>query len=175
MTFSAKPSGVLMPVPTAVPPRGSSATRGSVDSSRSMPSRTIAAYPPNSWPSITGVASIRCVRPDFTTSLNSSAFASRARARWSSAGTRSLVVASTAATWMLVGKVSLLDWLAFTWSLGCTSTPAFADSEASTSFMFMFELVPEPVWKTSIGKASWCWPPMISSAPRRRSPGPARR
>ena len=75
------------------------------------------------------------------------------------------MVASTAATWMLVGKVSLLDWLAFTWSLGCTSTPAFADSEASTSFMFMFELVPEPVWKTSIGKASWCWPPMISSAP----------
>ena len=83
----------------------------------------MAAYPPNSWPSITGVASIRCVRPDLTTSLNSSAFASRAVARWSSAGTRSRVVASTAATWIEVGKVSLLDWLALTWSLGWHSTP----------------------------------------------------
>ena len=47
--------------------------------------------------------------------------------------------------------MSLLDWLALTWSLGCTSTPACAASEASTSLMFMLELVPEPVWKTSIG------------------------
>ena len=31
--------------------------------------------------------------------------------------------------------------------------------------MFMLELVPEPVWKTSIGNSSWCAPPMISSAP----------
>ena len=71
------------------------------------------------------------------------------------------MVASTAATWIEVGNVSLLDWLALTWSLGWHSTSA---SEASTSFMFMLELVPEPVWKTSIGNASWCFPPMISSA-----------
>ena len=58
---------------------------------------------------------------------------------------------TVAATWIDVGKVSLLDWLALTWSLGCTSTPARAASEASTSFMFMFDDVPEPVWKTSIG------------------------
>ena len=32
---AAKPSGVLMPVPTAVPPSGSSRTRGSTASSRS--------------------------------------------------------------------------------------------------------------------------------------------
>ena len=31
---------------------------------------------------------------------------------------------ASAATWIEVGKVSLLDWLALTWSLGCTSTPA---------------------------------------------------
>ena len=37
MAFSAKPRGVLMPVPTAVPPSGTSATRGSADSTRSMP------------------------------------------------------------------------------------------------------------------------------------------
>ena len=35
MTRAAKPGGVLMPVPTAVPPSGSSRTRGSTDSSRS--------------------------------------------------------------------------------------------------------------------------------------------
>ena len=33
---AAKPGGVLMPVPTAVPPRGSSRTRGSTPSSRSI-------------------------------------------------------------------------------------------------------------------------------------------
>src|SRR5262245_6796436 len=39
----------------------------------------------------------------------------------------------------------------FTWSLGWTPSPA---SVAMTSFAFMFELVPEPVWKTSIGNWS---------------------
>ena len=37
MTAAAKPGGVLIPVPTAVPPRASSATRGRVASSRSIP------------------------------------------------------------------------------------------------------------------------------------------
>ena len=43
MTRGAKPSGVLMPVPTAVPPRGSSARRGRVASTRAMPWATWAA------------------------------------------------------------------------------------------------------------------------------------
>ena len=64
---------------------------------------------------------------------------------------------------MEVGKVSLLDWLALTWSLGWTRTPVRSASEASTSFMFMLLLVPEPVWYTSSGKWSWCAPWMISS------------
>ena len=42
-TAAAKPAGVLMPVPTAVPPRGSSRTRGSTASSRSTPYRIVAA------------------------------------------------------------------------------------------------------------------------------------
>ena len=71
------PAGVLMPVPTAVPPSGSSRTRGSTASSRSRASASVAAYPPSSWPSITGVASIRWVRPDFTSPENSSALARR--------------------------------------------------------------------------------------------------
>ena len=37
MTAAANPGGVLMPVPTAVPPSGSSASRGSEDCSRSIP------------------------------------------------------------------------------------------------------------------------------------------
>ncbi|CAM5388191.1 hypothetical protein SCALM49S_03767 [Streptomyces californicus] len=68
ITAAEKPGGVLMPVPTAVPPSGSSASRGREARSRSTPYATCAAYPPYSWPRVTGVASIRCVRPDFTTS-----------------------------------------------------------------------------------------------------------
>ena len=43
ITAAAKPGGVLMPVPTAVPPSGSSATRGRAAWMRSMPYRTCAA------------------------------------------------------------------------------------------------------------------------------------
>ncbi len=45
-------------------------------------------------------------------------------------------------------------------SFACTSSPA---SAAMTSFAFMFELVPEPVWKTSIGNWSSCSPAAIAS------------
>ncbi len=64
------------------------------------------------------------------------------------------MTASEAATWIAVGNVSLDDCEALTWSLGCTSTPARCAREAMTSLAFMFELVPEPVWKTSMGNAS---------------------
>ena len=104
------------------------------------------------------------MRPDFTTEANSSALASSTPARWSRAGTSCCTVAAVAATWIEVGKVSLDDWLAFTWSLGCTSTPARAASEASTSFMFMFDEVPEPVWNTSTGNCPRCSPSTISAA-----------
>ena len=60
---------------------------------------------------------------------------------------------------MALGKVSLDDWLAFTTSLGWHSTPARAVSEEITSFTFMLVLVPEPVWKTSIGNWS-SWSPL---------------
>ena len=45
-------------------------------------------------------------------------------------------------------------------SFAWTSSPA---SAAITSFAFMFELVPEPVWKTSIGNWSSCSPWAIAS------------
>ena len=68
---------------------------------------------------------------------------------------------STAATWMAEGKVSLEDCAAFTWSLGCTSTPCCWARVAMTSLTFMLVLVPEPVWKTSIGNWSSCSPSTI--------------
>src|SRR5262245_21192695 len=49
----------------------------------------------------------------------------------------------------------------FTSSLAWTSSPA---SVAITSFAFMFEEVPEPVWKTSIGNWSSSSPAAIRSA-----------
>ena len=46
-------------------------------------------------------------------------------------------------------------------SFACTPSPA---SAAITSFAFMFELVPEPVWKTSIGNWSSSSPSATRSA-----------
>ena len=47
-------------------------------SSRAISRSTRLAQPPISWPTVSGVASIRCVRPIFTTSANSLALASMA-------------------------------------------------------------------------------------------------
>ena len=163
MTRCGKPAGVLMPVPTAVPPSGTSAADGSARSTRAMPLRTWAAYPANSWPSVTGVASIRCVRPDLTTSANSSALRSSDCARWSRSGSSWLTVEAVAATWIDVGNTSLLDCDALTWSFGCTSRPSErVASVAMTSLVFMLLDVPEPVWKTSMGKCA-SWAPVATS------------
>jgi hypothetical protein len=75
------------------------------------------------------------------------------------------MTSSAAAMWMADGIESLLLWLMLTWSFACTGEPsALVASRAITSFAFMFELVPEPVWNTSIGKCSSCMPFAISSA-----------
>ena len=101
------------------------------------------------------MASIRCVRPDFTTAAHSTLLVSSDVARCSIAGIRLRTIASVAATWIDVGKTSLEDWEALTWSFGCTLRPSDSVARvASTSLVFMFELVPEPVWKTSIGKSA---------------------
>ena len=58
---------------------------------------------------------------------------------------------------MADGNTSFDDCDALTWSLGCTApaSPSFSEaSVASTSFMFMFDDVPEPVWNTSTGNCS---------------------
>src|SRR5829696_8198939 len=48
-----------------------------------------------------------------------------------------------------------------TWSLACAPSPARL---ASTSLAFMFEEVPEPVWKTSMGNWS-SWRPSATASP----------
>ena len=115
---------------------------------------------------MTGVASIRWVRPDLTTPANSSALAASASPRIVRAGVRSSTTASVIATCMAVGNVSLLDWLALTWSLGCTAASPSAAERATrlaiTSLAFMLELVPDPVWNTSMGKCS-SWRPSATS------------
>ncbi len=66
-----------------------------------------------------------------------------------------------------MGKTSLEDCEALTWSLGWTAPflPSFSDARvARTSLVFMFDEVPEPVWNTSIGKFSSHFPSATSSA-----------
>ena len=163
---------MLTPVPTAVPPSSSSPSRGSAECSRSIPRRTCVPYPWNSWPSVTGVASIRCVRPALTTLSNSVPLASSVDIRWASAGMRSCTTASVAATWIDDGNTSLDDWDALTSSFGCTVRPS-SQREASvamTSLAFMFDDVPEPVWNVSMGKWSRCRPSTISRAASTMAP-----
>src|SRR5665648_861021 len=62
-------------------------------------------------------------------------------------------------------NTSLDDCDAFTWSLGCTSRPRRRVARvAITSFAFMFDDVPDPVWYTSTGKCASCIPVATSSA-----------
>ena len=89
-------------------------------------------------------------------SLAPSESASRSRA-----GSRSLTTRSSAAKCTADGKTSFEDCPMFTSSFGCTPSPA---SVAITSLAFVFEDVPEPVWKTSIGNWSSSSPFAIRSA-----------
>ena len=104
-----------------------------------------------------GVASIRCVRPAFTTSACSALRRRRVAASAANAGSRSWATPSATATCTAVGKVSLLDWLALTTSLAWTSRPSARPARvATTSLTFMFVEVPLPVWNTSTGNWSAC-------------------
>ncbi len=90
---------------------------------------------------------MRWVRPDFTAPVHSFAFFSSETARCSRAGMSSPMSAPVTATCTEVGNTSLLDCEALTWSFGWTGEPSLCVARvASTSLMFMFELVPEPVW-----------------------------
>ena len=78
-----------------------------------------------------------------------------------------------AAMWIALGKTSLLDCEALTWSLGCTGSPSsWLASEAITSLAFMLLEVPEPVWKTSIGNSLSCSPAATAAAACSIADGP---
>src|SRR4051794_39628904 len=104
---------------------------------------------------------MRCVRPDLTTFWKRLPLRASERSSVFSAGSSWLVARSSAARWTALGNTSLEDWPMLTWSLACTPSPA---SVAMTSLAFMFDEVPEPVWKTSIGNWSSWRPCAISSA-----------
>ena len=109
---------------------------------------------------------MRWVRPLLTTSANSSALRDSDSSRCCRAGMRSRTIAPVAATWIADGKTSLDDCEALTWSLGCTGLPSASVARvAMTSLVFMLLDVPEPVWKTSIGKCSSQSP--CATSPRR--------
>src|SRR3954453_23884790 len=94
-------------------------------------------------------------------SSNSSALRSRLCASRSSDGSRSFTISSSAARCTADGNTSFELWPMLTSSFTCTPSPA---SVAITSFAFMFEDVPEPVWKTSIGNWSSSSPAAMRSA-----------
>src|SRR5919108_603541 len=78
---------------------------------------------------------------------------------------RTCAACCTAARWIADGNTSLDDCEALTWSLGWTGAPTRSEARlASTPLAFMFELVPEPVWKTSTGKCSSHLPSATSTA-----------
>ena len=87
------------------------------------------------------------------------AFLPSERSSVCSAGSSSFVVISSAARWTAEGKTSFDDWPKLTSSLACAP-----ERLAITSLAFMFDEVPEPVWKTSIGNWLSCLPATISSA-----------
>ena len=86
------------------------------------------------------------MRPDLTTFANALAFLANDFSSLASAGSVWLTATSSAARCTADGKTSFDDWPMFTWSLGWAP-----DSVAMTSLVFMFDDVPDPVWKTSIG------------------------
>ncbi|CCK02452.1 Binding-protein-dependent transport systems inner membrane component [Cronobacter sakazakii 701] len=170
-TRSAYSGCVFSPVPTAVPPSASSARCGRLLSICFRLCSSIATQPEISWPSVSGVASCRWVRPIFTISLNALALSLRVLCSTFSCGSSCSRSAITAATCIAVGKTSFELWLLFTSSFGCTlramprSPPRISLARfASTSFMFMLVWVPEPVCQIASGNSCGCAPSSTSSA-----------
>ena len=117
-TLSAYPSGVFKPVPTAVPPNANSNICTIEPFTRCKPLSSCATYPENSWPTVTGVASIKWVRPILTTSLKASAFSAKVSLKRATIGTNRRSTSITAAICIAVGNVSLELCDLFTSSFG---------------------------------------------------------
>ena len=161
-TTSSYPSGALRPVPTAVPPMASFCNSGKAVRSIRQGASTSSRQPETSWANRRGVASCRWVRPMRIRSGYPSSSFRKAAASRSAAGSTCSVMLKAAAMWRAEGKVSLLDWEAFTWSLGWSWTPRSAARWAMTSLTFMLVWVPLPVCHTTRGNSSSHFPARIS-------------
>jgi len=108
-TWSPKPAGAFSPVPTAVPPIASTSSPLVACSASAIASSSAPAYPDHSWPTVSGTASSRCVRPILTTSAHCLDLASMASRSRFSAGIVLPVAIVYAAMCIAVGNVSLDD------------------------------------------------------------------
>ena len=94
----AKRASVLMPVPTAVPPSARLSNRGSQPRRRSRAFSICTRHADSSCAKVSGMASIRCVRPVFTTCVSCDSRAAIAARNASSAGSSCERHCSTALT-----------------------------------------------------------------------------
>ena len=155
-------------MPTAVPPSASSRRGGSAAVSSSRSRARLVRQPEISCAKVMGVASCKCVRPDFSTSAFSASRRRRVCSNAETAGRRRSSTARQAAICIAVGKVSFEDCDILTSSFGCRSFfPASSLPRlAMTSLTFMFDCVPEPVCHTTSGKCPSSSPARISSQTR---------
>ena len=116
------------------------------------------------------MASCVCVLPILTISLNSCYFARRPSVSFLSFGMSLSFVSITAAMCITVGKTSFDDYDLLTSSFGWISFEPRLPPIISialfeiTSFAFMFDCVPDPVYHTTNGKWSSSLPYFTSSA-----------
>ncbi len=110
MTRPANSGWVLMPVPTAVPPRATGVSSSRAYARRLSPASIWSAYPRNTCPNRIGVASWRWVRPILITFQVSRDFAISSSRSERTAGSSTSSSARSADTCIAVGITSLLDW-----------------------------------------------------------------
>mmetsp|Transcript_22140 Transcript_22140/g.47589 ORF Transcript_22140/g.47589 Transcript_22140/m.47589 type:complete len:209 (-) Transcript_22140:546-1172(-) len=103
---AAYPSVVFRPVPTAVPPKARRCNEIIEASIRSIPYLTCWAYPENSCPSVSGVASWLCVLPILTILSNSLLLDSITSSNTLKPGTVRFNMVTTDAICIAVGKES---------------------------------------------------------------------
>ena len=115
---SANSGWLLIPVPTAVPPRAMARNSCCAALMRAISPASAAACAPNSCPRVSGTASCKCVRPILTTFFQASAFVAMVLWRCSSEGSRLFVTASVAAICTALGKASFDDCERLTSSFG---------------------------------------------------------
>jgi len=114
--------------------------------------RDLARAGDHSWPTLSGAASCRWVRPILTTPSHCWAFPAIACCSEWTLGSRRSWISLTAAMFTAVGNVSLDDWPMLTSSLGWIGVLEPSSPPTSwmqrlliTSLTFMFDWVPEPV------------------------------